>query len=181
MDKFRGLSREASLALILQVVKNNRLYSNEEQAAMINKKNEYYQELFTHKEKVNLLPGTIDFIKILRSQGIKIALASTSRNSLQLLKLHEIDELFDYVVNPNEVTHQKPDPEIFTKAIEYFNLKPNECWGVEDALVGVQAINAAKAYSIGIGELKNIGAANLVLASTKALNYEQILNHYNQN
>gem|GEM_PF-4084974 len=90
-------------------------------------KNNYYKTLITDKNNVKLFLPTIEFIKKLKTLNIKIAMASTSQNSKQLLKLHNIESFFDYLVNPNDIHHQKPSSEIFLKAINYFNFNPKEC------------------------------------------------------
>ncbi|ARU92173.1 beta-phosphoglucomutase (beta-pgm) [Spiroplasma clarkii] len=180
LDAFRGLSRVDSLKIILNLMPSKTIPAIEVQEEIIKKKNNYYVELITHKENVLLLPGVVDFILELRALGIKIAMASTSRNSKKLMQLHDILNLFDFIVDPGSVAHQKPAPDIFLAAINHFGLQPKDCWGVEDAKVGVTSIIESGAFAIGVGDPQLVGEANLVLADTSLLTLDKILPAYNK-
>jgi beta-phosphoglucomutase-like phosphatase (HAD superfamily) len=81
-------------------------------------------------------------------------------------------DLFDAIVDGNDVTNAKPDPEVFLRAAEKLNLKAEQCIVVEDAVAGVDAANNAGMISIGIGEEANLHKANHVLPSTKELSVQ---------
>ena len=178
LNKFRGLSRTDSLDIILKNDQTKIDLSEKDRERLIELKNNYYKTLITDKNNVKLFLPTIEFIKKLKTLNIKIAMASTSQNSKQLLKLHNIESFFDYLVNPNDIHHQKPSSEIFLKAINYFNFNPKECWGVEDAFVGIASINSSGAFSIGIGEDQQVKAANIVFEDINDLDLNKILETY---
>ena len=71
---------------------------------------------------------------------------------------------FSAIVDGNDVSKAKPDPEVFLIGAEKLGLKPEDCVVVEDAIAGVEAANAAQMLSIGIGEKEVLGHANYVFA-----------------
>jgi HAD superfamily hydrolase (TIGR01509 family) len=98
------------------------------------------------KGKISPLPGVKDFIKICRDKGLKIAVA-TSAGSLKMkinLDLIGFDmNTFDVYVSGNDITNNKPNPEIFLTAAKKLNLYPKECLVVEDAPSGIEAAKNA--------------------------------------
>jgi beta-phosphoglucomutase len=52
---------------------------------------------------------------------------------------------------------------------------PDECIGVEDAIVGVQAIKSAGMYAIGVGDKKILHQADCVIPDLNAFPLEKIL------
>ena len=78
-----------------------------------------------------------------------MAIGSSSKNTMLILKQIDILEYFDAVVDGNQITHSKPHPEVFLKAANNINLKPSECFVIEDARPGIDAANAGGFISIG--------------------------------
>ncbi|MEX2381105.1 MAG: HAD family phosphatase [Opitutales bacterium] len=54
------------------------------------------------------------------------------------------------MVTSEDVSHGKPDPEVFLKAAERAGLPPGQCVVFEDALYGIQAAKAAGMSAIGV-------------------------------
>ena len=65
-----------------------------------------------------------------------------------------------HLVDGNNVTKAKPDPEVFLLAAKELNVAAKDCVVFEDALAGIKAANAAKMTSIGIGDEKVLNQAN---------------------
>ncbi len=113
------------------------------------------------------LPGAREFIVSCRMQGCKLAVA-TSADRIKLNgMLPEIGlphRLFDAIVTGSDVTHKKPDPEIFLTAARLIGIPAQECLVVEDAASGVQAAKAAGSRclalttSLDAGTLRGLGA-----------------------
>jgi beta-phosphoglucomutase len=97
-----------------------------------------------------IYPGIIDLLNALKQRGLWIALGSASKNGPKLLNLLELNDYFDYVVDPSPLLG-KPNPDIFLDAMNHFHLTPEECIGFEDAEAGIEAINRAGMVSIGVG------------------------------
>ena len=60
--------------------------------------------------------------------------------------------LFDAIVDGNDVTNAKPDPEVFLKAAKLLNATNENSMVFEDSVAGIQAANIASMTSIGIGD-----------------------------
>ncbi len=90
------------------------------------------------------LKSTINFIA--GYQGpLRVALASMSRMDtiVKETKHFGIFNKFSLIVSRDDVTRQKPDPEIYLLTAKRLRLKPSECAVVEDSLVGAQSALAA--------------------------------------
>lgn len=81
----------------------------------------------------------------LKDRGFKLGLASSSYRPVVERELEPFDLLpyFDCVTCGNEVTHSKPDPEIFLLAAERLGMRPADCAVVEDSPNGVRSGHAA--------------------------------------
>lgn len=93
-----------------------------------------------------------DTLDALRQKGCKLAIGSSSKNTKLILGRIGLDGYFDAISDGTNITHSKPDPEVFLKAAEFLGLNPSECLVVEDALAGIDAAVAGGFDSAGIGE-----------------------------
>ncbi len=88
------------------------------------------------------LPGVIEFTAAARRAGLRLAVA-TSADPIKLdAILAEIGlphATFDALVTAEDVTRNKPDPEIFVHAMDRIGLPPADCVVVEDTLPGITA------------------------------------------
>lgn len=151
-DGLKGMSRMDSLELILKSGNHENEYTQEEKEAIAKEKNDNYLTLVQELTPDDVLPGMRNLLEELKSKGYYLALASASKNSPKILKYLEISDYFEGIVDPAQLTHGKPDPEIYLEAAKIMNLSPEQVAGVEDAQVGVDAINRAGEVSIGIGD-----------------------------
>ncbi|MGB4329832.1 MAG: beta-phosphoglucomutase family hydrolase [Tenuifilum sp.] len=102
-----------------------------------------YRELY--QPYIKPLDGLVDFMKELRIQGGKIAIASSAPQSNINFVVEKIciNEYIDVSVNGNMVRLGKPNPDIFLKAAELLSIQPGKCLAFEDSFSGIQAaINA---------------------------------------
>ena len=112
---------------------------------------QFYGEIV--KGKLHPLPGVHDFIDRARSKGLKLAVASAADRVKVDINLAEIglsEDSFDAVITGSDVTHKKPDPEIFLAAAARMGVEPADCLVCEDAVNGVLAARAAGMRSLGI-------------------------------
>ncbi len=103
--------------------------------------------------KLKPLSGVPEFIEKVKKMNLKTAVAtSASRYKLQInLQLTGISEsCFDTVITGEDITENKPSPEIFIKASSRLGLKPLECLVVEDAPGGVKAAKSAGCKCLAI-------------------------------
>ncbi len=87
----------------------------------------------------------------LKQKGIKVAIGSSSRNTPLILKQIGLSDAFDAIADGNQITHSKPDPEVFLLAGEKLGIDPAHCLVVEDADAGVEAAVAGGMTALGVG------------------------------
>lgn len=148
-ERLRGVSRMASLDIILE--RADKTYTGDEKAAMATRKNNYYVELIGRLTPADILPGTMAVLDRLRKLGIKTAIGSSSRNTPVILKQIGLENTFDAIADGNQITHSKPDPEVFLLAAKLLGLSPADCVVVEDADAGVEAALAGGMKALGVG------------------------------
>lgn len=136
-NRLRGVSRTASLDIVLEMA--DREYSEDEKQALAEKKNNYYKKLICELTPNDILPGAMETLEELKKNGIKIAIGSSSKNTPIILKQIGLDTYFDAISDGNNITHSKPDPEVFLKAAEMLGVAPEHCMIVEDADAGIEA------------------------------------------
>ncbi|HOW69250.1 MAG TPA: beta-phosphoglucomutase [Phycisphaerae bacterium] len=147
--QLRGVSRMESLEIILE--RAGRAYTPEEKSALANRKNHLYRELLRTLTAADVLPGVQALLAELRRRGIRLAVASSSKNAPLILSRVGLKDAFDAVADGNDITHSKPDPEVFLLAAERLGLLPEECLVVEDAAAGIEGGRRAGMAVFGIG------------------------------
>lgn len=160
-ETLKGISRMDSLERILNHGKVT--LTQEEKEAFAKRKNDWYLELVNQMTPADVLPGVEDFLKAAKSQNIKIALGSASKNAPVILEKTGILPYFDAVIDGNHVSRSKPDPEVFIKGAEALQAAPAECVVFEDAYAGIQAAKAADMYAVGIGTAEVLSNADVVI------------------
>lgn len=171
-EKLKGVSRMESLDLILRFGEVE--YSDQEKSVLADKKNNYYLNYIKAITNANLIPGVLECFNLLKEKGIKIVLASASNNANLVVKLLNIENYFDFIVNPNEIKKGKPDPEIFIRAAEGIGVKPSNCIGIEDSVAGIMAINNCGMFSVGIGKKEILYMADTCVKDLTEFSIEEI-------
>lgn len=161
-ELLKGVSRIRSLEIILEL--GNKKISDAEFDRILNEKNENYLSYIEKMDASEILPGVLDALKWIKNEGGKIVLGSASKNAKPILEKVGLMDYFDAIVDGNDVSKAKPDPEVFLLGAERTNSKPEECVVFEDAIAGIQAANNAGMLSIGIGEKEILKEADYVFA-----------------
>jgi beta-phosphoglucomutase len=94
----------------------------------------------------------LSILEYLKEKKQPIALGSASKNARPILEKTGIRHYFDVIVDGNDVSNAKPDPEVFLIAAKLIGVSPENSIVFEDSVAGVQAANIGKMTSIGIGE-----------------------------
>jgi beta-phosphoglucomutase len=160
-ENLKGVDRMGSLELILAGSAKD--YSMEQKLALADSKNRHYQELIATMSEADLLPGAVDALVAVRAAGLKIGLASVSKNAFTVLERLGIRDRFDYVVDAALIANSKPHPEIFLNAAHALDVAPADCLGVEDAVAGVASIKSAGMYALGVGKAEVLTQADRVI------------------
>lgn len=176
-EKLKGISRMESLEHILKLKSSLKL-TQEEKVRLANQKNEYYLELVESINSSNILRGIEALLNKNKEENIKIALGSASKNALQVLDKLGLTKYFDYIVDASKVKKGKPDPETFTTAADFLGIPYSKCIGVEDAAAGIEAINKANMFSVGVGKVDQLSQADYLVGDTSELVFEEIVKQY---
>lgn len=129
-------------------------------------KDKYGMKLLQH---IKPTPGLIKFLKFLKKNKIKIAIATSAQEDMKnfLLKKLKIKKYFQAVVTAKEIKHGKPHPDCYLKAAKKLKVKPGETIIIEDAPLGIQAAKAGKFFKVvGITSsqpAKDLQAADLII------------------
>ena len=125
-----------------------------------NRKNIAFNEVL-EKEGAEVYPSTELLISELKAAGIKLGVASSSKNCKPVLERVNLLDIFDArvdgVVSAELGLHGKPEPDIFTTACDMVNKTYTKAIVVEDAVSGVQAgIKGKFGLTIGIARENNV-------------------------
>ncbi len=157
-EKLKGVSRVRSLDIILELGKITA--RDEDRQRWLHQKNEDYLGYIANMDETEILPGVMHTLKYLKRNGQPIALGSASKNARPILQKVGILEYFDAIVDGNDVTNAKPDPEVFLQAARQLGAKPEDSIVFEDSEAGIDAANIAGMTSVGIGEEKILQCAH---------------------
>ena len=149
-ELFKGVSRKRCLEILLEI--GQREATQEEFDTWMIEKNVDYLKYIENMDASEILPDVPKVLEFLKGQNIPIALGSASKNAQPILEKVGLLHYFDAIVDGNNVTKAKPDPEVFLLAAKQLGVNANDCVVFEDAVAGVEAANAAKMISIGIGD-----------------------------
>ncbi len=117
------------------------------------------------------MPGLLDLIDRLRSNGFKLALASSSMHRVirTILDQLNLSEAFSFVVSGEDVPHGKPAPDIFLRTAALLGVPPSDCLVIEDSANGVRAANAAGMHCFGLRNpssgAHDLSAADMIVDS----------------
>lgn len=175
-EKLKGVSREDSLRLILAHGQREADFSETEFQQLAKKKNDHYVQMIQAVSPKDVYPGILALLKDLKRAGIKISLASASKNGPFLLNQMELTDYFDGIADPAAVKTGKPAPDIFILAAQIVGLEPEECIGIEDAQAGIAAIKASGAFPIGVGKAEQLGHDLPLVQSTAELTLDFLQN-----
>jgi alpha,alpha-trehalose phosphorylase len=163
-DKLRGVSRMDSLAIILEQ-KPELVLTEEEKTALAEEKNERYQMLLEQMSPDSLNAKVKNTLHYLKEKGLKLGIGSSSKNAKIILQKLGLIDFFDAISDGTNITHSKPDPEVFIKASEYLKIPAPDCLVVEDANSGLEAAKLAGMDCAAIGEGVTSGLADFNLNS----------------
>jgi beta-phosphoglucomutase len=176
-EKLKGISRMDSLNKILAKEGKENDFTQEQKDELAAVKNEEYVKLLEGLTNKDVLPGVNDLINQAKEKGMKLAIASASKNAPYILTKLGLIQDFDFIVDPDSLAKSKPDPEIFIKAAQGIGLDVSECIGIEDAQAGVEAIRSANMFALGVtfdGPLTN---TNLTVDNLSQVNFEELINN----
>lgn len=148
--RLKGVSRMDSLNIILE--RAPRQYSEEEKAALAERKNALYVKSLGDMGEECLAKNARQTLKTLKDMGVKLAVGSSSKNTKYILNRLDIFKYFDGISDGTMITRSKPDPEVFLKAAQLIGENPTDCIVVEDAVAGIEAAVRGGFCSAAVGD-----------------------------
>ena len=125
-------------------------------------KNDNYLNHISKMDASEVLPDVTRVLDFLVKSNQGVALGSASKNARPILTKVKLLDKFQAIVDGNDVSKAKPDPEVFLIGAKLLNVNPEDCIVFEDSVAGIQAANSANMISIGIGEKDILHSADYV-------------------
>lgn len=123
--------------------------TDEEKETLYQRKTEYFREL----PPVGPMPGALDMLGVLKETGIQRVLVTGSGQRSLIDRISaDFPGMFeaDKIITSRDVTHGKPHPEPFIKAMQLARVSPSQSIVIENAPLGVEAGDRAGAFTIGV-------------------------------
>jgi HAD superfamily hydrolase (TIGR01509 family) len=94
--------------------------------------------------EVRAVPGVLEFAReVATFAPVSVASGSIRLHVQRSLTLIGAGDLFPVIITPEDVTHGKPDPEMFLLAAERMGVPPGECLVLEDGALGIEGARRA--------------------------------------
>ncbi|MDK1031901.1 MAG: beta-phosphoglucomutase [Planctomycetia bacterium] len=169
-EALKGVSRMDSLKRLL----GNRAadFSETQLQEMAARKNGYYVESLASLSPDDILPGAEDLVGAITKAGLTVVLASASKNTRRILEQLKITEWFDEIIDGNDFTRSKPDPEVYLLSCTRLAIEPGEAVVVEDAPAGIEAAKAAGCAAVGVGSFETLKLSDRVVSSLAEVSVE---------
>jgi HAD superfamily hydrolase (TIGR01509 family) len=134
-------------------------YTPERSARLAEAKEADYRRL-ARQNGLHPLPGAREWVSALKAGGWRQAIATSAprANAEVMLNALGMTSLFDAIVVAEDVSHGKPDPEVFLTAAARVGAPPSRAIVVEDAATGIEGARRAAMKSVGVNARRSLGA-----------------------
>lgn len=128
----------------------------DESRQLAHEKEALFRELYS--KDITPVVGLIPFLQSLKKAGILTAVATSApvENLVFVMDALSLRPYFDVLLNESLVTHPKPDPEIYQKAMDMLGVDPAESVIFEDSMTGIQAGKASGASVVGLATTQSL-------------------------
>jgi len=159
-EQLKGVSRKRSLEKILEW--GDKTLPEDEFDRLMSLKNDDYLSHINKMDTSEILPDVTKTLDFLIERDQAMALGSASKNAKAILKKVNLLNKFEAIVDGNDVSKAKPNPEVFLIGAKLLNMPNEDCIVFEDSVAGIKAANIANMLSIGIGSEENLHEADFV-------------------
>ena len=173
-EELKGVNRKKCLDMIMEW--GNIRLSEKEIESLLETKNNIYKDYIKDLNENDVCEGVLHFINDAIKNNIKIALYSASRNAKRILCQLKIIDLFTVIIDGNNVSNAKPDPEGFKIAADLTKTNTKDCVVFEDSISGIEGANKLNMYTVGIGSRDVLKNADVVYKGFKNLKIKDIIN-----
>jgi beta-phosphoglucomutase family hydrolase len=142
------------------------------------RKEELYREIVVERG-ISALPGVAEWLKALKDRDVPCAIGSSTHrlNIETILDVLGFRSFFSAIVTAEDVSHGKPDPEVFLKAGQKIDVSPERCVVFEDAFVGIEAAHRGGMKVVGVATtnpIETLNGADLAVHRLDELTVDQI-------
>jgi len=173
-EELKGVNRNKCLDMIMEWGKIR--LSEKEIESLLEAKNNIYKDYIKDLNENDVCEGVLNFINDAIKNNIKIALYSASRNAKRILCQLKIIDLFTVIIDGNNISNAKPDPEGFKIAADLTKTNTKDCVVFEDSISGIEGANKLNMYTVGIGSRDVLKNADVVYKGFKNLKIKDIIN-----
>lgn len=98
------------------------------------------------------MPGLMELLDFLEENNIPRAIATSTNRKLMedTLAVYNLEPRFNKTVTGSDISHSKPNPEIYLKAAAALGFPPEKCMVLEDSSTGCRAGKNAGAYVVAV-------------------------------
>ncbi len=146
-EQLRSLNRAHSLKRLLK----GRPVPPQQFEEYMDRKGRHYRAFLEGMTAKDLIPGVGEFIRAAAESGLRLGVASSSRNARETLERLGLASYFEVVGDGLTVANPKPAPDIMLWVAGQLGAEPSSCVVFEDSATGVQAARAAGMATVGIG------------------------------
>lgn len=111
-NRLRGVSRMESLDIILSGA-SDKQFTDEQKQSLAEEKNTVYRMFLEQLSPADILPGVTETLEGLKVKGVAAAVGSSSKNARFILEQVGLLDWFAVIVDGNQISRSKPDPEVF--------------------------------------------------------------------
>jgi beta-phosphoglucomutase len=172
-ETLRGLSRMESMEAVLTW--GNVYLSEAEKLHWADVKNNWYLAQLLQMQPQEVLPGVLIFLQHLQAKGIKMAVASGSRNAKSVIHALALNPFFEVITDGSTYRKPKPNPECYIQTARALDLPPRACIVFEDMPSGLMAARFGGFPVVGVGRKADLSSANLVINGFEGLTLAGLL------
>lgn len=160
----------------------NKHHLSYEPGKLVQKKHLLYLHHLSKDKNVYPIAGVAELIKDLYKNNFELIVASSSPGVVidAVLQKFNLEKYFIATVSGTQLTNSKPHPEIFLRAAQLADSKPEECVVIEDSRNGVTAAKAAGMKCIGFANLnsgnQDLSKADVIIKSFAEINVDFVRN-----
>lgn len=116
----------------------------------------HFEKYLKEGGPIHFRPGAKEAVEFFYRRGLKIALASSNitRWAEHFLAMGGIRKYFSAVTTSNDVTHPKPDPEVYLVSAKKLGADVSQCLVFEDSVAGATAAISAGMRTCVVPQLR---------------------------
>ena len=147
--------------------------------ALLMKRNKLIYEAFQKEENIIPIKGVIEFVKHLKSLGVRMAIASSGHidHIVSILGFLGIKDYFEIIISGDMVHRGKPHPEVFIETAKRMNVKCEDCIVIEDSIKGLISAKAASMKAIALNHTfpdDELYFADMIATDFQNMTYSQV-------